>query len=523
LDYLTRTFVPTKLAVFYPYPIEIPWAKAAGAAILLLLVFALAVRQLQQRPWLFVGWSWFVGTLVPVIGLVQVGMQASADRYTYIPHFGLLICIVWGAFELLPLLRISPQTVATTFGLAIAGALFLTTQQVRLWQNDELLFGHAKDVTERNYVAMTIYGRQLADRGRHEDALAYYQKVLEMQPRYAGGYYVIGDVYRDAGRTNDALASYSEAIRLDPFHAEALNSRGALLTHLGRPEEAVADFVKAIEAVPVFDVPRLNLGVVLKEQGKLSEAAEVFEAYLKVNPNSAKALALLGDIEFRQNHFPQSQKHYQQALRLEPGNFAAGYGLGCVYVATRRFQEAEAALLKVISIEKRRPEAYFQLGVAQTALGKADEAVSSLWHAVEMLPSSALYRYHLAAALQAAGRKSEALNAYEETLRLKRDFPEPLNNLAWILAADPDPAIRNGPRAVELAERACDLTQHREALLIGTLAAAYAEAGRFPDAIATAQKAIDLATAAGQPAIATRNRELLELYRAGQPYHEPTQ
>ena len=168
------------------------------------------------------------------------------------------------------------------------------------------------------------------------------------------------------------------------------------------------------------------------------------------------------------------------------------------------------------------PEAYFQMGVSQCALNKPVQAITNLQRAVEMRSTNALYRYHLANALGQAGRKAESIKMYDETILLDHEFAEPLNNLAWILAADSDPALRNGVRAVELAERAVKLTDQKEACLLGTLAAAYAEAGQFDKAISTAEKAITLAAAANQKDVAARNSELLELYRARKPYHEPS-
>jgi len=519
-DYLLRTFVPTKLAVFYPFPAEIPWGKAFLAALLLVVLFGLGIKHFKTRPWLFVGMAWFVGTLVPVIGLVQVGMQGSADRYTYIPHIGLFIALVWGVTESLVSWSRRPMLLGAGALLALGACSFLTIRQVNVWRSDLTLFGHAKDVTERNYIAMTIYGKQLADQAKYEEALALYRQAIEIQPRYAVGQYVTAEAYRNTGRTNEALASYTEALRLDPFHAESLNSRGALLSNLHRDAEARQDFLKAIEVLPIFDLPRLNLGIVSQRQGKLDEAAQWFQEYLKLNPTSAKVLALLADVRFRQNQFDAAAQLYQQSLTQEPQRVSSRYGLACALAALQRFAAAEAELRQVLRLDPQMPEAHFQLGVVLQSLQRPDQAVSSLNRAVELKPTSALYRYHLAAALDQAGRKAEAVTAYEQTIALDGEFAEPLNNLAWLLATSADAALRDGPRAVRLAEKACELTHQKETLLIGTLAATYAAAGRFDIAVTTAQRAVDLATATGQPQLAARNRELLELYRSGKPFRE---
>ena len=278
----------------------------------------LALRHLRTQPAMFVGLAWFVGTLVPVIGLVQVGMQASADRYAYIPHIGLFVLVVWGLYGFEKSIKWGREVLGTTFVLAVVACCYVTMGQVKVWQSDLTLFGHAKAVTERNYIAMTIYGKQLADLGKNEEALALYQQVIEIQPRYASGHYVLAEVYRNIGRTNDSLASYTEALRMDPYHVESLNSRGALLTNMNREEEAKKDFLKAIELMPSFDLSYLNLGIVLQHQGKLDEAVKMYAEYLKLEPKSVKALALLGDIEFRRSEFDQAIKYYEEALKYEP-------------------------------------------------------------------------------------------------------------------------------------------------------------------------------------------------------------
>ncbi len=520
-DYLARTFVPLKLAVFYPFPVEVPWGKALLTIVILGVLFAIAIRCRKTEPALFVGLAWFCGTLVPVIGLVQVGMQASADRYVYIPHIGLFVALVWGVCRFAASVPRFRLLAGGATGLALLMCWLLTIQQVKVWRNDFTLFEHAKNVTERNYIALTIYGKQLADQGKNEAALSCYEEALRIQPRYAVGHYVSAEAYRNLGRTNDALANYNQALQLDPFHVESLNSRGALFSSLKQYDEAERDFSKAIELMPMFVLPQFNLGVVLQHQGKLAAAGERFKKYLKLEPKSAKAWTLLGDVEFRQGKLESAIAAYRKSLSFEPDRSEAQFGLACAFVASRRFSEAEQLLVSVVIRETAMPGAFFQLGIAQTALGKALPAVASFQQAVKLSPTSALYRYHLAGALSQATRKEEAVAAYEGTLELDPDFFEAMNNLSWILATDPDASFRQPERAVELGIRACELTKQNEPLLVGTLAAAYASAGRFDDAVTTAQRAIELARAAGQTNLATRNAELLELYRARKPYHEP--
>ena len=311
--YVLKMLWPVNLAIFYPPPAEWPLGWVLGAALVLAGVTAAALLWARKAPWFVVGWFWYLGTLVPVIGIVQVGNQSMADRYSYIPLIGLFVAIAWSAAAAVarwPGVRSWVAAGAVASLLACAG---LTWRQAGYWRSSTSLFEHALAVTRDNYVA----------------------------------HYNIASVFIAAGDPAGAEPHVAEAVRLKPYDADAR----------------------------------------------------------------------------------------------------------------------------------------YSLGVTLAALHKTPEAIAQ----------------------------------YREALKLRPDFPEVLNNLAWILAASADPQVRNGPEAVLLAERACKLTDYKKPLLVGTLAAAYAEAGRFPEAVVTAEKALSLAEQGNQPDVAARNRALLERYQAGRP------
>ncbi|MGA2802728.1 MAG: tetratricopeptide repeat protein [Verrucomicrobiota bacterium] len=230
-----------------------------------------------------------------------------------------------------------------------------------------------------------------------------------------------------------------------------------------------------------------NLGLLLKNQGHIKEAMEHYHKALQINPNYAEALNNLGVALAAQERFDEAIEDFRKALQIDPNSAKAQNNLGHALAAKGRFDEAIENYYKAIQLESNRSETYFQLGVV---LGQS-------------------------------GRIQEAMVQYREALRLNPDLAGALNNLAWIQAASSNDGLRNGAEAVRLAERACELTHHEKPLFIGTLAAAYAEAGRFPEAVTTAEKAEEIATKVGLTAVATKNRQLLKLYRAGKPYHEP--
>ena len=210
-----------------------------------------------------------------------------------------------------------------------------------------------------------------------------------------------------------------------------------------------------------------------------------------------------------------------RAIQINPNCFEALNNLGATLAAKGRFDEAIESYRKAIRIDPNNFEAQYNLGTALAARGQFDEAIENYRKAIQINSNHPETFLHLGMTLGQSGRTREAVAQYREALRLNPNLAGALNNLAWVLAASPDDELRNGPEAVRLAERACELTHYGEPSFLDTLAAAYAEAGRFPEAVATAEKAEQLATTAGLAAVAERNRQRLELYRAGKPYHEP--
>jgi tetratricopeptide (TPR) repeat protein len=229
----------------------------------------------------------------------------------------------------------------------------------------------------------------------------------------------------------------------------------------------------------------------------------------------------LGLLLKNQGHIDEAIKHYHQALQLNPNYAEALNNLGVALAAKGRLDEAIENYYRAIQINQNFFEALNNLGIALAAKGRFDEAIKNYRKAIQLNSDRPETFFHLGMTLRQSGRTREAVAQYREALRLNPNLAGALNNLAWVLATSPDGELRNGAEAVGLAERACELTHYGQPLFVGTLAAAYAEAGRFPEAVATAEKAEQLAAAGGLAAAAAKDRQLLELYRAGKPYHEP--
>jgi hypothetical protein len=270
--YLGKTVWPASLTVFYPHPWRtadsIPFLAVAGASTGLVALTALALRDAMRRPYLLVGWFWFVGTLIPVIGLVQVGGQAMADRYTYLPLIGLFIMVAWGIPDLLDRWRLRTRLAGAAGGVVLlalaAGAWF----QVSHWKNSVALFGHAARVSSPNALAHYYLGNALGAEGRTDEAIFQYLQALTVNPYYFEARYNLANALETAGRNEDAIANYREVLRLKPGLAEAHNNLGIALADTGRLEEAISHFREALRLAPGSADAIRNLGLALENREK---------------------------------------------------------------------------------------------------------------------------------------------------------------------------------------------------------------------------------------------------------------
>ena len=264
-----------------------------------------------------------------------------------------------------------------------------------------------------------------------------------------------------------------------------------------------------------------NLGDYLYREGDINAAIEQYHEAIQIDPNAFESLNNLAQALAAKGQYDEAIVLYRRAVQIRPNFPALLNNFGLALVADGQYDEAIENYRKAIQINPEYADASDNLGVALMAKGRYDEAIESYQRAVQIDANRSGTYFHLGMALNQSGRIQEAVAQYREALSLNPDLVGALNNLAWVLATSPDGQLRNGPEAVRLAEHACDLTHYNEPLLMGTLAAAYAEAGRFPEAVATAEQADQLATAKGLTKVAEKDRQLLKLYQAGKQYHDP--
>lgn len=351
--YLGKMVLPTKLAIVYPLQGMPPLLEALGALALLACLSAFAVKKVRQAPFLVTGWLWYLGTLVPVIGIIHVGNQAMADRFTYVPLIGLFLIIAWGVPEILKRWRYKRIALALASGAVIIFLGIGTRAQVKYWKDTITLFEHALDVTRDNAVVHFNFGATLYNQGRIKEAIAHYREVVRIDPRNANVHYNLGLAYAEMGELQPAVAHYEDALRIDPDYPLAHNNLGIVLDRMGRFEEARVHYLKAIEMDPNSEKAHINLGVNLAAQGKYGQAIRQYRRVLDINPQSPVAHLNLGSALANQGKCPEAIGEYQQALKIEPDLAEARFQLGLLYAFRR---DRASALRQYRILQTMKPD-----------------------------------------------------------------------------------------------------------------------------------------------------------------------
>ena len=296
LRYLGKAFWPADLAIVYPYVYHWPSAAIAGSVLVLLLVSLLALMRFGRQPWLASGWFWFLGTLVPVIGFVQVGAQSMADRYAYIPSIGLFIVLVWGAAELCANRPNGKLLLSLIGASALVGCVLATAVQISFWRDSKTLFLHALDVTQNNYVADNALGKAFEKAGDDARALVLYREAVRIEPRYAVSQYNLGLALIGYGLKDEAFEHLVAAAQLDPGNADAQFNLGVFFLQNQRWPDAERCFETTLKLRPESVMAQVRLAQTLANLGKFSEAVAQCHAALRLQPDDVAAKKELDDL-----------------------------------------------------------------------------------------------------------------------------------------------------------------------------------------------------------------------------------
>jgi protein O-mannosyl-transferase len=450
--YVAEMVWPDNLAGFYPYPPTMPMGQIMSTGALLLAITVLAILLARRFAFFLVGWLWYLGMLVPVIGLVQTGSQSHADRHTYLPQIGLYLVIVWAVRNLTVSWRYRRLGLGGAALSVIAALMICAGKQTACWHDSETLWKHTLARTSSNNVAWNNLGYFLFQRGQMDEAITCFKKALKINPNFF----------------------------------EAYNNLGVVRLQMKQPEEAMVCFQKALEISPDFVEAHYNLGCAFDDQGRLDEAIMQYKKAIELKFDLAEAHNNWGGILDRQSQWEKATEQYRIAIEIKPD-----------YV-----------------------DAHGNLANALFKQGWFDEAIKEFQRTLELMPSSVKNHYMLGLALQNQKKFGAAIIQFQEVLKLEPGHVLAQNGLAWLLATCPEASLRNGSQAVELARNAEQLSKGMSPQILDTLAAAYAEAGRYPEAVETARRALSLITTQNNNPRADALQIRLKLYEANSPFHE---
>ncbi len=373
VKYIQKMIVPTDLAALYPHPGgRLGVSEAAIAGVILIVVSVLVIRYSKRRPYLALGWLWYIGTLAPVIGIVQVGAQAMADRYTYVPLTGIFVIIAWGMPDILSRWRYRGIVLAPAGCLIIAALTALTWIQIGYWQNSITLFEHTLAVTRNNYTAHNNLATALDEAGRSNEAIEHYQKTLKINPNYVKARYNLGNAYQNLGKFDQAIEQWSSVLRLDQSHVQAHNNLGVALVRQGKYDQAIEHYRKVIQLAPGDNIAKNNLAKATKKQREKEQALGFYKR--------ANVLA-------KESEFDEAIQFYQKALKINPRFVMAHNNLANVYLLQKDFDKSITHYSKAIEIAPDFTEACYNLGVLLTRQGKIEQAIEQYRRTLENNPN----------------------------------------------------------------------------------------------------------------------------------------
>lgn len=391
--YIGKMIWPQKLAVFYPRPVAmLPTWQVIGAGIFLAAVTSIVIIASRGKPYLATGWFWYLGTLVPVIGIVQVGAQAMADRYTYIPLIGLFVMIAWGIPDLVKCTVVNREAdekkergstlisfrlssiLPFAAGLVVFSFITCAYIQVGYWRDSVSLFTHTLASTSNNALAHNNLGLALADKGEISTAIRHYRRALEIKPDF-------------------------------PL---AHNNIGLALVDMKRFDEAVSHFKEALKSEPRSAVFRSNYGTALVGQGNLREAIEQFKEALRINPDYAAAHTNIGLALAKLGEFDKAILEYEKSLKLNPRDVRTILNLGVAFAMLGKFDKAIEVYQKALALNPKSADIHNNLGLAYASQGKIDEALEHYQEAIRIQPSLGQAHYNIAVVLAMKGQYAEA-------------------------------------------------------------------------------------------------------------------
>jgi len=454
--YLHKIIWPANLSSHYafPEPLGLSDPMVLAGVIGTCILIPLLVISLRWTRAALAGWLFFFVAIFPTIQILRFSNMIAADKFAYLPSVGLLMAVS-------ALLNWLCKTGTADKSTARRMAVTITV----------LVLAAAEAIATRSYL---VHWR---------DTLSLSEHMLKATPNSPLVRNMMGLELQAQGKLEEAISQYRHALKFNPNYVEAHNNLGIALQLQGEIDEAIKHFRQAIQLDPRYMDAYYNMGISFRTQGRLDQAINCYRQALQLKPNHFEAHNNLGNALRSRGKLDEAIKHFRQALQIKPD----------------------------------LAEVHFNLGLALKTKGNLDEAIKYFRQALKLDPDLAKAHNNLALALTMKGNLDEAIEHFREAVRLKPDYLEPLNRMARILAMHPEPKRRDPGQAIEIAKRAVELTGHKDAAILETLAVAYAAAGQFDQAVKTAETALSLATAAQADELANHIRKKIQIYRQQKP------
>lgn len=384
--YLKKFFIPSDLAVLYPHPGYWPSSILAASVLVALALAGLVWWQRRNRPQLLTGYLWFIGMLVPVIGIVQVGIQSMADRYTYLPMIGLTVALVWSLAEIR--FVSSRPVLSTAVAIGVCCALSaLTARQINFWRNSETLFTRTVDVTPNNYLAYNNLGHYLESHGKSDLALEHYRKSVSINPLYDEALNNLGHALASRRQYPEAIELLKRAVAAKPNEVEAHNNLGNALSEVGQLEEAIPHYQFVLQKDPMHANANNNYGIALAMKGDLAGAITHFQRALETKPDYAGAYSNLGNAYAVSKRLEEAEQAFRRAMELDPREPKARNNYGNVLAERGRLAEAAQQYEVALRLRPDNPEAHVNLAVVLLQLQKIAAAREHLETALRQRPN----------------------------------------------------------------------------------------------------------------------------------------
>ncbi|MBN1900325.1 tetratricopeptide repeat protein [Candidatus Sumerlaeota bacterium] len=528
--YACRILFPYKLTFIYPR-----WEINAGAlwqyifpsgVIAVVSILWIMRKYLYKGP--FVAILFFSITLMPALGFFDIyPMQFSfvADHFQYLASIGLIVLYTTSVSYLLRISLLKSGNgkdgyLIIFWALVLFLSGFLTWKQSHIYRDMGTLWRDTLAKNPNAWIAHINLSTHLIEEGKLPEARYHAAQAIKLKSDQTDPYNNLGNIYKIEGNLDQSLKEYLKALEINPQDYKTLNNLGVINEQLGDIKKAIHYFSKATEVKPNFAKAHYNLGLILVKDHKFDQGVHHYSESLKIDPDNIDAYFYRGVAYETQGGIKEAMSDYSSVLRLNPNHFEANLFMGNAFKEQNNLDDAKRHYLRALKVNSQNADVLYEIANIDMIQGKFEQAKKGYYKSLEINPDFIDARYNLAYALEQQGNIEEALKNYRQIRRLQPDNIQILTHIAWILATNEEDSMRNVEEAIRLAEKANQLSNDNQAIVLDTLAAAYAEAGKFEDAVKTAEKAYLSAKSHNINDLMNDILERIKLYKKGKPYRE---